>query len=87
MSITVTADDAQEQFSRLTDEVALTGVTVTVLKYSKPWVEIRPAEQTMTGPRDAARQNLRKEALLKVVRLLTKPFCDMLAALSAQRQL
>jgi antitoxin (DNA-binding transcriptional repressor) of toxin-antitoxin stability system len=42
-SLTVSASEARANFSKLGEEIARTGESVTVFKNSKPWLTISPA--------------------------------------------
>ena len=86
MSLTVTAADARAQFSRIADEVARTGSTVTVFKNSRPWVEIRPVGAGEGIPSDFTRQALREAEALKLAGARFSSFSDMMSALGTHVQ-
>ncbi|MCL2788439.1 MAG: type II toxin-antitoxin system Phd/YefM family antitoxin [Micrococcales bacterium] len=83
MSMTVTAADARAQFSRIADQVARTGSTVTVFKNSRPWVEIHPVGSSKDVLSDSTRQALREAAALKEAGARFSSFRDMMSALEA----
>ena len=86
MSLTVTAADARAQFSRIADEVARTGSTVTVFKNSRPWVEIRPVPASEDIPSDSTRQALREADALKAAGARFSSFSDLMSALGANAE-
>ena len=81
MTMTVTAADARAQFSRIADEVARTGSSVTVFKNSRPWVEIRSISPAGDVPSKSTRRAMREVDALKSVGARFESFQDMVAAL------
>jgi len=85
MSMTVTAADARAQFSRIADEVARTGLPVTVFENSRPWVEICPVGLGEDVPSASTQKALRETAALRTAGARFESFQDMIAALDAHR--
>jgi len=83
MSMTVTAADARAKFSRIADEVARTGTTVTVFKNSRPWVEIRPIGSGEESPTESTRQALHEAAALRIAGARFTSYQDLMKALDA----
>jgi len=79
---TVTASEARANFSKLGEEIALTGKTVTVFKNSKPWLVMAPAQKNRKAETLSSEEM--KAKALKIAMSVEEEYYDVFEAPSKQ---
>jgi prevent-host-death family protein len=77
-SLTVSASEARANFSKLGEQIAKTGVPVTVFKNSKPWVVIMSA----TREAEEIPAHELKEKALRIASEIDQEYFDVFEALA-----